>query len=749
MRPSILPRFRVLVMIFLLMGVSQLSAQISMKAPEPAGGSTAWAKACAGNIVAGELFNSFDVTISWAGAPNAGNEFILELSDANGSFASAVELARVGDQNNNSSKEFDINFAIPTDTRGQGYKLRIKSTNPVDDEESVSAYHMYFMNVTTNLNISVLGDGNPPGSLCSVGPITLQVDNIPSPETYQYVWYRSGTLLVGESGHTLNVTTSGMYQALIDYGDCTFNGNTDSNMVDATIGSTGAGIGITPPSKTALCAGDTETLTIDMTDPSWNYQWYKDGNAISGATATSYAVDANVVGFEGDYQVGVSAAGICTERSATVTMTNADNFTVTRDNPENIVVLPAQPETLSVSTNAVSPTYQWHRNGTAIGGATNPTLDITQDGTYYVAVTQAGGTCPGTIKNSENTVAVTPASFEIIIDYDSAYTSCVSTSIVLEVATINAVAGDGSISDVTAQLESSFTYQWKKDGTNVAGATNLNISLTDPSENGNYTVDATLNTYNETSNMLPVQLLTSETAVITSTSTIYCNATDTITISTTTDLTNEDFSWERDGASINLTNASLDITQPGTYRLVLDKNGCPLISNEITIVPLDPNLITLDVDGDVVFPEGSSKTVTASGGTAYQWFDADNNLLNSSGTMTFTEEGTFLLIANIDNCEISRQVNVVYLDLFNVPNVITPNGDGANDQWVIPNSYSNKQNVNVIIYNDNGVELINEMGYQNNWPQSSMQFPKQNMVFYYVIKNATKTLKQGTITVIR
>ncbi|VAW17700.1 FIG00653327: hypothetical protein [hydrothermal vent metagenome] len=749
MKPTILPRFRVLIMILLLMGASQLSAQISMRAPEPAGGSVAWTKICAGTIIADEPFNSFDVTVSWAGAADSGNEFVLELSDSNGSFANPVELARVGNQNTNTAKEFDVTISIPTDTQGQGYKLRAKSTDPVDDEESVSAYHMYYMGVTSNLNISVLGDGNPPGAICSVGPVTLQVDNISSPETYQYVWYRSGTLLVGESGHTLNATTSGMYQALVDYGDCTFNGNTDSNMVDATIGSAGSGIGITPPAQTALCAGDTETLAIDMTDSSWGYQWYQDGNAISGATGISYTVDANIVGFEGDYQVEISATGICTERSAAVAMTNADNFTVTRDNPADIVVLPAQPETLSVTTNAISPTYQWYRNGNNISGATNPTFDITQDGTYYAEITQAGGTCPGTKKNSESTIAVTPASFEIIIDYDSAYTSCVSTSIVLEVATINAVAGDGSKSDVTAQLESSFTYQWKKDGTNVAGATNLNISLTDPSENGNYTVDAVLNTYNETSNMLLVQLLTSETVAITSTSTIYCNATNTITLSTTTDLANENFSWEMNGASVNLTDSSLNVTGPGTYRLVIDKNGCSLISNEIIITTLDPDLITLDIDGDVVFPEGSSKTVTASGGTAYQWFDVDNNLLSNSSSITFTEEGAYLLIATIDNCEISKQITVVYLDLFNVPNVITPNGDGANDQWVVPNSYSNKQDVNVIIYNDSGVELINEMGYQNNWPQSSMSFPKQNMVFYYVIKNATKTLKQGTITVIR
>jgi uncharacterized protein (DUF302 family) len=53
------------------------------------------------------------------------------------------------------------------------------------------------------------------------------------------------------------------------------------------------------------------------------------------------------------------------------------------------------------------------------------------------------------------------------------------------------------------------------------------------------------------------------------------------------------------------------------------------------------------------------------------------------------------------------------------------------------------------IYNDQGDEVFNEFDYQNNWPQSSTSFPKQNMVFFYKIKNAKEVLKQGTITVIR
>jgi gliding motility-associated-like protein len=430
-------------------------------------------------------------------------------------------------------------------------------------------------------------------------------------------------------------------------------------------------------------------------------------------------------------------------------MSNADDFTVTRDNLANIVVLPSGPETLSVTTNAVSPTYQWYRNASALVGATGSTLDITQEGTYYAAVTQAGGTCPGTVKNSETTVAVVPAAFEIVTNYNNAYAACITTDVILEVATINAVATDGSTTDVTTQLVSSFTYQWQNDGVDVVGATSQSLSLTTTSENGNYTVDAVLGTYNETSNELGVQLLTNETLEIASTNTIYCNSSDTITISTTTDLSSETFRWEMDGVSVDTTNSSFNVMEPGTYRLVLDKNGCNLISNEIAVIPLDPNLISLDIDGDVIFPEGSSKTVRASGGTSYRWFDGNNVLMSSDATMTFTEEGEYVLIANIDNCEVSRTITATYLDLFNVPNVITPNADGANDLWVLPNSYANKSDITVIIYNTNGQELFNQTNYQNNWPASTMKFLKQNMVFYYVIKNANETLKQGTIAVIR
>jgi hypothetical protein len=49
---------RSLILTFLLLGANQLSAQLAMNAPEPAGGSSAWTKICAGIDSGSGPFNS-------------------------------------------------------------------------------------------------------------------------------------------------------------------------------------------------------------------------------------------------------------------------------------------------------------------------------------------------------------------------------------------------------------------------------------------------------------------------------------------------------------------------------------------------------------------------------------------------------------------------------------------------------------------------------------------------------------------
>lgn len=683
---------------------------------------------------------------------NVDNEFILELSDASGSFTNAEELAR--DASKNTVFDFYFQFSIPTDTRGENYRFRVRSTSPAQISPVSDAFAMYYINVTSGLTIrpqgqSDFGDGTV--QVCDGSAVTLEVYNLSNSNTYQYNWYRSGTLLP-EKSDKITVTQSGMYNVEVDYGACSGSGNTLSNLIDVTQGSS-LGIAINPPVKTDLCSGDIVNLTANITGAGFTYIWFKDGVAITTPAINddTITIDADVAGFEGAYQVEIFGPGACLERSPAIQINSAGGFSVTRNNAPNLIILPSQTVTLSVSTTATSPLYQWYKDGMPISGANGAShqiTDVTGAGEYYAEVNQSAGICPSVVA-SQTTRVVAPADFEIAADYATTYTPCENTSIVLEVSAINAVDSNGVKTDVTAALLSSFAYQWRKDGAPVAGATSASISLTQPDENGVYTVNAVLSGYSDTSDALPVQLLVNESLTINSTSLISCGPSEPVTISTATDLSAESYQWLRDGTDLNRTGASLDVTQAGTYQLVIDRNGCPLRSNELVIAPLDASLITLDPNGPVVFPEGGSRTVNASGAETYRWYDSNNAELSNTASVTFTQEGAYILVATVGNCEVTRTVQVEYLETFRVPNVISVNGDGINDQWVLPNSYSNKAEISVTIYNDRGEEIFNQNNYQNNWPESTRVFPRQNMVFYYKIKKANDVLKQGTITIIR
>ncbi|MGB5236085.1 MAG: gliding motility-associated C-terminal domain-containing protein [Flavobacteriaceae bacterium] len=753
MRPKLSFFQKLIFCVFVLLGTCGIQAQI-LNAPVPAPnqtppvGSSPWTQACAS-----DSFNDFWVNFTWSPPlVNSGNEFILELSDASGSFSSPVELAR--DATKNTNFDFFFQFTIPNTTRGEGYRMRVRSTDPAITGPSSSPYPMYYIDVNSAITIRPQGQadfGDGTAEVCDGNSISLEVYNLPNAGTYQYNWYRSGTPLA-EKSSSITVSQAGMYIAEIDYGSCSGSGNTLSNIIDVTTGSS-LGIAINPPAKTDLCTGETVDLIANIVGMGLTYTWFKDGAPVAGPAVDNdtYTVDASSPGFEGDYEVEIFGPGACVERSAAVTITNAGNFTVTRNNPANVVVLPGQTEVLSVTTDASSPDFQWYRDGNPVSGATTNSLTVgeTETGNYFCRVSLSGGACASTSIDSDATTVVVPTSFEAIIAYGGSYSACTNTSVVLQVQTINAIDSGGGSTDVTAQIASSLTYIWNLDGSAVSGATSSSISLADISENGDYTLDASISTYNFTSNTLPVQLLTSEVLSISSTSLISCNSSEDITISTTTDLSSETFDWYRDGQNLNVSTPELTVNSPGTYQLVLQRNGCPLPSNEVVISTLDPSLITIDPSDTVVFPEGSSRTISASGGDSYRWFNSDNVEISNSSSITVSEAGEFTVIASVGNCDVTRNVTAEYLDTFRVPNVITVNGDGINDLWILPNSYSNKDDVNVIIYNERGEQVLNVNNYQNNWPQSSTAFPKQNMVFYYKIRDAVSVLKQGTITIIR
>ena len=84
---------------FLLAGVSVCAAQTLGK-PTPD-----FSYACASSS-----FNDFAISFSWQSpAVNSDNQFILELSDAGGSFAAPTVLSTLSDKNTSYEFKFNIN----------------------------------------------------------------------------------------------------------------------------------------------------------------------------------------------------------------------------------------------------------------------------------------------------------------------------------------------------------------------------------------------------------------------------------------------------------------------------------------------------------------------------------------------------------------------------------------------------------------------------------------------------------------
>ena len=742
-----------LVLFIMLFGSMYTFGQ-ELNKPEPAantniGATSPWSAACASNT-----FNEFFVNFTW-NPPLVGsdNEFILELSDASGNFDTTTELDRMDDKN--TTFDFDFRFELTEEIQGDAYRFRVRSTSPAAISPESDAFSMYFISFSSPILISRDGDGIiPTGGIiqnCDGDNVILEAHNVPNAENFNYNWFRSGTLL-SEKSSSITVSQDGMYFVEIDYGpNCSGSANTLSNAIEIQEGAS-SGIAITEPATTTLCAGQTVDLIANINDATYTYTWFLNGTAVTTPTLgeSTFTVDSSTANFDGDYTLQLEGSGICTEMTDAITITNAGNFTVTLGNDTNIVLLPSQPRTLSVATTATTPTYQWFRNNSPITGATNTTLEISTVGEYFVRVTETGGPCAGTINDSENITTVLPDGFELVVDFSGEYTSCESTSAILSITQINAIASDGSRINVTTDLSGDFTYQWTRNGTAVTGETNNTISLASSSENGDYQLEGSLGSFNQTSNNINVTLAGSETVSISSTDLALCDGVNSITITSDFDsLASETFTWLRNGTSISTTDVALNITQTGAYQLQIDRTGCPILSNVITIVEFDESIVTVDSDENIIIVEGGSETITASGATTYEWVDENNTLLSSTDSVTLNLEGTYLLTASVGSCQITRTFTVAFRDNFAIPNVITANGDGVNDLWVLPNTFSGDPNTTIIIFNENGEEIVNQTNYQNNWPESSTPFTQSNTIFYYSIRRDGRTLNQGTITVIR
>jgi gliding motility-associated-like protein len=119
-------------------------------------------------------------------------------------------------------------------------------------------------------------------------------------------------------------------------------------------------------------------------------------------------------------------------------------------------------------------------------------------------------------------------------------------------------------------------------------------------------------------------------------------------------------------------------------------------------------------------------------------------------TLTVTENRTYTLVAVGDgNCTAMDTMTVRILKPIDVPNVFSPNGDGTNDTWLIPN-LADYPGAKVEIFNRWGQQVFLSYGYNKAWDGTFLGKPLPLATYYYVItlNNGFKPVT-GSVTIIK
>ena len=248
----------------------------------------------------------------------------------------------------------------------------------------------------------------------------------------------------------------------------------------------------TQPAAVTVTAGAPASFTVAASgNPTPTYQWQKGGVSISGATSATYSIASTVTGDAGNYTaVATNSSGSATSTAATLTVNPALAAPTITTSPTDVTVTTGAVATFTVvASGNPTPTYQWQKGGANIPGATSATYTIAS------VVTGDAGNYAAVVTNSRG--SATSASATLTVS-----AALTVPSITTQPLSQTVTAGNSVTFTAAASGNPTPTYQWKKGGVIISGATGATytIASTGPGDAGSYTVVATNGSGTVTSN---------------------------------------------------------------------------------------------------------------------------------------------------------------------------------------------------------------------------------------------------------
>jgi uncharacterized delta-60 repeat protein len=218
---------------------------------------------------------------------------------------------------------------------------------------------------------------------------------------------------------------------------------------------------IVQPASRSTNVGANVTFSAQVSNPTTtSFQWRLNGNNISGATDTTYSLYNVQFSDAGNYSVFVGdAVGGTTSSNALLQVGIAPAFT---SQAGSLSVTQGQSASFSVTATGTPLNYFWKKNGVFISGQTSASLNFAS----VVTTNAATYTCQ--VSNFLGSITSTGAVLTV------AYPPTIS------VPPVGQTIGVGSnfTVSVTANGNPAIAYQWRTNGTVIAGATAASYTVT-------------------------------------------------------------------------------------------------------------------------------------------------------------------------------------------------------------------------------------------------------------------------------
>ncbi len=218
----------------------------------------------------------------------------------------------------------------------------------------------------------------------------------------------------------------------------------------------------TPPQDQTLVLGQATSFAVVASGSApLAYQWYFNGANILAATNSLLALTNVQTTSAGNYSVVVTnVAGAATSSVATLTVLVPPTISIP---PQSQTVTQGLNAAFSVAASGTAPlAYQWYFNGANIPAATNSLLALTNvqiasASNYSVVVTNVAGAATSSV-----------ATLTVLVPPD----------IVAQPQSQAVIKGQSVSFTVFASGTGPLAYQWYFNDTNIVGATNYSLSLT-------------------------------------------------------------------------------------------------------------------------------------------------------------------------------------------------------------------------------------------------------------------------------